>query len=127
MDKMDMVKEWHKYAEMDLNSANHLLTLRPTPLEIIAYHCQQSAEKYLKSYLVYMDKDVVKTHDLRLLCEMCSELCGRFDEIIKQCSVLVQYVANTRYPSPFELTNEDIKQALKYAGEIKVFVIDMIS
>ena len=49
MDKM-IVNEWLKYANNDLEAANHLLTLHPLKLEIICYLCQQSAEKMLKAF-----------------------------------------------------------------------------
>ncbi len=48
MDKKEAAKEWFKIAESDLSSAAFLQKMRPTPVEIICYHCQQSAEKYLK-------------------------------------------------------------------------------
>lgn len=52
MDNQIRAREWQRLAEMDLNSAVYLLNMRPTPLEIICYHCRQAAEKYLKGYLV---------------------------------------------------------------------------
>jgi HEPN domain-containing protein len=30
--------------------------MHPTPVEVICYHCQQSAEKYLKGYIVLHGK-----------------------------------------------------------------------
>jgi len=48
MDNRQFAKEWFDIAETDLSSAHHLITMRPRPIEIICYHCQQSAEKYLK-------------------------------------------------------------------------------
>jgi HEPN domain-containing protein len=44
--------EWLTYAETDLNSAEFLLNLKPLPVEVICYHCQQSAEKCLKGNLL---------------------------------------------------------------------------
>jgi len=125
---MDFVKEWHRYAELDLLTANHLLTtLYPVPYEIIAYHCQQCAEKYLKSYLVYNDQDVVKTHDLVKLCNLCAEFDKTFLELENKCSILFTYITDTRYPNQkIELTDYDVKKALKYAEEIKAFVLKTI-
>ena len=46
-------KEWLSYAESDLGVADHLFkTYRPKPLEIICFHCQQAAEKAVKSIFV---------------------------------------------------------------------------
>jgi HEPN domain-containing protein len=92
---LDYVVEWFRFADSDLSSAEYLQGMRPQPLEIICYHCEQSAEKYLKGFLIY--KDVVeppKTHYLETLCEMCSEFDERFQEIKRVCNVLTRYGFN---------------------------------
>ncbi len=63
MDNRIRTREWQRLAEMDLNSAEYLLNMCPTPLEIICYHCQQAAEKYLKGYLVFHGMNPPKIHD----------------------------------------------------------------
>ena len=49
MDRL-AVDEWIAYSDMDIASAKHLCSMKPQPLEIICYLCQQSAEKALKAY-----------------------------------------------------------------------------
>jgi len=45
MDRQDVVAEWLQIAYEDLDSAQFLFDHKhPKPLEIICYHCQQSAE-----------------------------------------------------------------------------------
>ena len=39
-----MHKEWLEFAAMDLDSAQFLLGMRPVPVEIICYHCEQAAD-----------------------------------------------------------------------------------
>ena len=39
--------EWVNYAERDFEAPRVLIDSYNPPYEIIAYHCQQSAEKYL--------------------------------------------------------------------------------
>jgi len=58
---------------MDLDSAEYLLNMHPIPIEIICYLCQQSAEKYLKGYLVLHDINPPKIHDLNQLRKLCSD------------------------------------------------------
>ena len=127
MSIMETVKEWHEFAERDLSVAKHSLNMRPVPLEIIAYLCQQCGEKYLKSYLVYNDQDVVKTHDLIKLSDLCAAFDESFRNLKKQCKALSEYIVLTRYPSKLDLTDYHIKQALEYAGEIKDFVLTRIN
>ena len=50
-----MHKEWLEFAAMDLDSAQFPLGMRPVPVEIICYHCEQAAEKLLKAVLVAAD------------------------------------------------------------------------
>ena len=48
----ETAKEWFTYAERDFLTAEHLAkTLYPIPIEIVCYHCQQSAEKFLKGFI----------------------------------------------------------------------------
>lgn len=124
---LDVVKEWQEYAEMDLASARYLLNMRPAPLEIIAYHCQQCAEKYIKSYLVYKDREVQKIHDLVKLCKQCAEFEKEFLTIEHKCAVLFPYATDTRYPGQkIDLTDTEIELAFKYVDDIKEFVLNMI-
>jgi len=47
------VKQWIDYAAQDLGVARHLFeNYHPKPLEIVCYHCQQSAEKAIKAVIV---------------------------------------------------------------------------
>lgn len=41
-----IVDEWLQFAKMDYDTARYLYeTMRPKPLEIICYHCQQAVEQ----------------------------------------------------------------------------------
>ena len=53
---MDKVfHEWLSFAETDLGVARHLYeSFHPKPLEIICYHCQQSAEKAIKAVIIWI-------------------------------------------------------------------------
>ncbi len=106
-------------AEMDLASAEHLLNMHPTPMEVVCYHCQQSAEKYLKGYLVLRGKNPPRTHDLDELCKLCLETHNGFGEIADQCSDLTAYGVQTRYPMGLTLEERDTSQALSSARQIR--------
>ena len=118
--ELEYVAEWLKYAEMDFVTAEHLLTLRPLPLEIICYHCQQAAEKYLKGYLVFKGAvEPPKTHDLVLLRIDSMETDIRFDSISRACEVLTRYGVQPRYPNEMEITESDMQKALVYVRQIR--------
>lgn len=123
MDNLSRAQEWHKFAEMDLNSAKHLVNMRPTPpLEVICYHCQQAAEKYLKGFLVLNSVKPPRTHDLDYLCRLCSGIADKFHNIADDCSDLTAFGVKARYPLQIKLEDIDMRQALYSAKSIRDFV-----
>jgi len=84
MDK-ELVAEWLGFADNDIDTALLLKEMRPQHFEIICYHCQQSAEKYLKGFLVAKEQMSPKTHDLTTLCNLCTEYDNNFTSILSQC------------------------------------------
>jgi HEPN domain-containing protein len=122
LDKNSIVKLWHDFANDDLISAKYLLGLHPLKLGIICYHCQQSAEKMLKGFLISKNIDPPRTHDLRLLRRTCGETADGFDDIEEACVRLTAYGVQPRYPMEIELTESDMRQALDDADHIMSFI-----
>lgn len=122
MHEEDDVKEWLRFANMDLATANHLFnTMYPKPYEIICYHCQQAAEKYLKALFVKNQKELVKTHDLVVLAKSLSDVCHSVSDILRECAILTPYGVRIRYPQEMPLEEDDVRLALDYAEKIKVW------
>jgi len=114
--------KWFAYADRDLALAEHALSMYPQPYEIICYHCQQAAEKYLKGYLIFRgEEDPPRTHDLGLLCAACSVYDESFDELQRSCDVLTYYAVQPRYPHDLEITETQMQSALRYAKGVKAF------
>ncbi len=114
------IEEWLRFADTDLATAEFLQKMRPQPLEIICYHCQQAAEKYLKGYLISQNgEEPPKTHDLVALCEMCMKYDATFNEIAKPCGVLTRYGVQPRYPHEMDIQDAEMKRALSYARLIR--------
>jgi len=127
MNSAELVKEWFEIASTDLRTAKHLFeTMRPKPLEIICYHCQQAAEKVLKCFLVDREIEPPRTHDLERLCLMCAEHDSSFIPIQEACRELTAYAASARYPSHVEIEEQDAISALKEAEQIYTFCSDLI-
>jgi HEPN domain-containing protein len=61
---IDPVGEWIELANQDEASARYLFGMRPLPLEVICFHCQQAVEKTLKAVLAKHRLDIPRTHDL---------------------------------------------------------------
>jgi HEPN domain-containing protein len=112
---------WFDFADQDIDTAQLLFQMRPMHVEIICYHCEQAAEKYLKGYLVAHGIFPPKTHELEKLCAMCSEINNQFDEIVTLCSFLTQFATQTRYPHEMNITETHVKHAISNAESIKNF------
>ncbi len=123
MGNIEQSREWQKFATMDLKSAEYLINMYPVPYEIICYHCQQSAEKFLKGYLVLYGMNPPKIHDLDELCKLCSRFSETFRDIMDQCSDLTAYGIQPRYPMELVIEENDMQQALLSSRTIRDFIL----
>ena len=125
MNTREFSNEWFEMAKYDLEAAEYLLNMRPIPIEIICFHCEQSVEKMLKGALVRFELEPPRTHDLVQLCKQCCEENEDFEQFIDPCIELPPYGVQTRYPSEIELEEIDMKNALKEARRIYDFITTM--
>lgn len=114
MDRNDIAKRRCDFANDDLISAKYLLGLYPYKMEIICYHCRQSAEKMLKGFLI--------SKDLKLLRRICGKIADGFDDIEEAYVRLTAYGVQPRYPMEIELIESDMVQALNDAEQIMDFI-----
>jgi HEPN domain-containing protein len=122
MDNLSRAQEWQKFAETDLSTAVYLQGMRPLPVEIICYHCQQSAEKMLKGYLTLKGEKIPKIHDLDDLLIRCMKYSESFKDIADPCTNLTAYGVQARYPFNCSLDEQDMHLALNNAKDIQSFV-----
>ena len=119
------VKEWVRFADMDVLSANHLNEIQhPKPLEIICYHCQQAAEKMLKALVIAYDGELQKTHDLGLLTDQLSEFITFSDNILNAADELTPYGVKIRYPQDLHIEENHVAKALYNMKLVYDFVSD---
>ena len=128
MSELDVINEWLQIAYDDYDSAKFLYDNKiPKPLEIICYHCQQSAEKSLKAYICAKDVDIPKTHEVKRLCKQCSEIDNSFTSFFTDCEELEVYATETRYPLRIEIDDIHVKRALQQAWNIYEFVLKKLT
>lgn len=123
MDNQDVAREWFNIADLDLSAAEFLQKMNPIPVEIICYHCQQSAEKYLKGFLALNGEEVKRTHDLIQLNKACQKYDDSFKTIQEECLMLTDYGVHLRYPFPMDILESDIVIAIKNAQTIRSYVL----
>ena len=114
----EAVRDWIRFARMDLSASVYLQGHNPLPIEIICYHCQQAAEKAIKAVLVSHDVDVPHIHDLNKLLAATTQYENSMRSLSQQANWLTNYATFTRYPSDIEIGEADMKTALKYAEDI---------
>lgn len=116
------VREWLKKAEDDYAGALHLSRRRKKPLpDLVCFHCQQAAEKFLKAFLIYQETPFAKTHDLLALLELCAKHHPEFELRSEWFEVLNPYSVRFRYPGE-EAATEEARLAVKTIKQIVVFM-----
>jgi HEPN domain-containing protein len=116
-------REWRILAERDMAVADYLAgNMIPIPTEIIAFHCQQAAEKYLKGALVILGEDPPYTHDLDELCTLAEKHRPSFVGISSLCSVITHFSVQPRYDLGLSLSEADMRLVLQHTKTIKGFL-----
>jgi HEPN domain-containing protein len=113
--------EWLKFAKDDFEVGQSILiTFKERYVGIVAYHFQQSAEKALKSFLIFKGQLVPRSHNLNVLLEQCELLDIDFKTIRTQADALNPFSTKTRYPDDISshLTYEEAQELLTYSKKI---------
>lgn len=123
MTKGERAKEWFRFAEYDLKSAEVLF--KEEIFNEVCFHSQQCAEKVIKAFLVVHDRTVPKTHRLVDLLEEALKCDSRLERVREDCIVLDQYYIPTRYPDAVIgskslglPSREDAEEAVRMAESI---------
>lgn len=105
-------RDWIKKAEEDYRAAVALSRQRKHPLrDAVCFHCQQSAEKYLKARLEEASLRIPKTHDLEDLLKLLIPIEPLWTALAPALRHLTPYGVKIRYPGN-EATASQTKTAL---------------
>jgi len=116
-------EDWRILAERDVAVAEHLAaTMVPSPTEIIAFHCQQAAEKYLKGALVILGEDPPYIHDLDILCSLAIKHRSSFVSISSSCTIINYFSVQPRYDRGISLSEADMRLVLDQSKTIRNFL-----
>ena len=127
MQNDNIVHEWADFSKMDFLTAQHLFkTMYPKPLEIICYHCQQSAEKIIKALLLLKGEAIPRIHDLGLLIEFLPDEFNVPLDILDSCDNLTLYGVKARYPQELFLEEKHAQKALEDALKIRDWCIKLL-
>ncbi len=120
---MPGLSDWINKAAGDLKAARKLIKDDDDTLDSAAYFTQQSAEKALKTYLVFKRQPIPRTHDLEKLLVICIKHDSTFDRLREDTEILSPYAIYTRYPDDrFDIDREEVVEAIQCAEKIFKFV-----
>jgi len=122
MSDIELVYNWLRHSQNNLTVARHsFYDLYPKQTEIACYLCQQCAETALKAYLVYLNIEPPRTHNLVELCNLCIEQDSEFSVIKENCARLTPYGVETRYPNELAVDEKITEQAVLMAQKVYDF------
>jgi HEPN domain-containing protein len=120
-------RAWFRKVAVDLRSAEAALAADPPVLEDLVFHCQQAAEKAMKGFLTWHQRDFGKTHDLRELGRACAQVDEVLGPLMERAMPLTRYAWRFRYPGdPEEPSDEEARQALAVAREATGALLDRL-
>jgi len=115
--------EWRLSADKHLSVAELLAaSMRPIPTEVIALHCQQAVEKYLKGALVILGIDIPNGYDLDVLCSMAEKCRPSFVSISTLFTIITQFSVQYYYNVKLCLSEDDMNIVLTHTHTIKEFL-----
>lgn len=126
-----ITEDWLKAGDDDLRTVRKLLDDEYL-YHIVAFHCQQSVEKYFKAIIEECNLDFIKTHNLENLLGQIKEVINiSIDyEIIEKLDSL--YI-DARYPSSFGLLpngkpdRKEINLFIQFVESIRTQILDFLN
>ena len=126
-DNNKYVNEWIEKADHDLVSAKVIFTNIPEYFDVIAFHCQQAVEKYIKSTLIHFEIEFLRSHDLVYLLELLSRKVEIDNDTFEKAIRLNGFSTQLRYPnSKVFLSKQELQYAIELAEYFRNFAIETI-
>jgi len=100
-------------------AAKHLYdTMKPMPIEIICYLCQQATEKSIKAVLYHLEKEIIETHSIIKLLEYVNAEKRYIHLGKRDAAMITRFATRTRYAERrIDIAKEDAEFALRRAQQ----------
>ena len=121
-----LAREWFDKAERDLLTADTMLGVSPAPTDVVCFHCQQAAEKYLKALLAFAGEPIPRTHNLEDLFEQCQRALPARSPPDLDLASLTPYAVELRYDFEFWPDHETGADALDLVERLRTAVIAVL-
>ena len=121
-----LVAEWIRKADLDFRTVVRLSTEEEFR-DVVAFHSQQAAEKYLNALLTRHQIEFPKTHIIRRLLILLHPIDPALAEALDEANWLSPFGAEIRYPGdrPETLPGEEAR-ALQLAEKVRDTVMAVL-
>ena len=114
----DLALDLTKKADHDLRMAEIGLA-HEAPLDTVAFHVQQTAEKMLKALLASRNVEYPRTHDVELLIDLAAPLCPELAAHREPLLGLSAYAVDMRYAADLDPSREEVDAALQSVRRLR--------
>ena len=122
-----LVAEWVGKADKDFQAAVRLLDQGAYFREIVGFHSQQAAEKYLKALLVRHQVEFPKTHDIGDLLDLVATIDSSTANALRDADLLTPFGVEIRYPGDApEMLPGGESAAVELARQVKDSVMKFL-
>jgi len=123
-----LLRDWIEKADADLEVARRMAAEAVDNLrirEIVGFHCQQAAEKYLKALLTRCQIEFPKTHDIKTLLQLAGDPVA---DSLGAAKWLTPFGVEIRYPGETaEMLPGDEDKALELASQVRQVVLGILA
>ena len=113
-----LTAQWVRKAEDDIRGARSLGQAKPPLNDLVCFHCQQSAEKYLKGLLQEQGLVPPRIHDLVQLLNLLLPLDVTLGKLGRKLASLSSFAVDYRYPGD-KATRKQALAALRHAESVR--------
>jgi HEPN domain-containing protein len=120
-----LAQRWFQKAENDLLNVENNLRAARHASHTVCFHCQQTAEKYLKGFLAWHQVPFAKTHDLPTLLQQVKQITQEeAGSLSADIFLLDRYSVSIRYPQEYEEEpdEEEVRRAVEAAYTVRAWV-----
>jgi HEPN domain-containing protein len=125
--KLEFTRDWVRKAENDYRIARHLLESGADYAYGVTFHAQQTAEKYLKAFLVWHQIEFKKTHDIAILLESTAEVAPEISKTLAEVTDLTPYGVEYRYPGDYpDVSMADAEKSVQLAELVRTEIRNLL-
>jgi len=122
---LDLAKALLTKAANDLKIADIALQ-HEGPLDAVAFHLQQAAEKMLKAVLASRAIVYPRTHDLDDLLDLVPQDCTELHSFRERLAGWNSFAVEMRYDAEVYPQQEEVEEALQTARDLQTAIVELV-